>query len=594
MASLDRPEVYGEELLEPHAGAPRGPDQPETPRGGVARRRFPVFAFVTYVLVAVIALLILYPVLRTIIRAFYIDGGWDFSAYEKVLTAPWLPGVLLNTSFVVAAAGLLALVTASTFAWLNERTDARLGVLGDVMPLVPLLLPHIAMAIGWVFLASENIGFINSAIDSVFGPLGISFQVNVASWPGLIYVYALYFVPYVYLIVAAALRNVDSSLEEASRLSGASLWMTIRRVTFPSVKPALVGAMLLVVIVGFSLYSIPVVIATRARIDILSVRIIRMMTYDFPPKPDEAIVLATILLMGMVLVWLLYRRVTGTGHFAQLGGKATGRVTIELGPLRWPARIAMIGYLLSTSVLPMAALAVVALQPYWQATIRPSQFTLNSFRAVLIESPVTRDALRFSLSLGSGGGLIAMATAIVIALFIRRRGRLSESIDGITKLPAAFSNIVIAIGFLVAFSGPPFNLSGTLLILLLVYLVIYMPQASIAAGAAVAQIGSELTEASTMSGATEGRTFRRIIGPLVLPGAVAGWALVFVLMAGDLAASALLAGMNSPVIGFVILDIWEQGTFGALAALAFTVAAITTTVIAVAYSISRWLQRSWR
>jgi iron(III) transport system permease protein len=143
------------------------------------------------------------------------------------------------------------------------------------------------------------------------------------------------------------------------------------------------------------------------------------------------------------------------------------------------------------------------------------------------------------------------------------------------------------VGVLLAFSGPPFNLSGTLVLLLMTYIVIHMPEASIAANAAVAQVGKELLEASSTSGATEGRTFREILMPLTLPGMVSGWALLFVLMAGELTASALLAGARNPVIGFVILDIWEQGTFGTLAALAFSFTIITSSIVIIVTWLSR-------
>src|SRR5690606_31275424 len=205
----------------------------------------------------------------------------------------------------------------------------------------------------------------------------------------------------------------------------------------------------------------------------------------------------------------------------------------------------------------------VALQPYWLPVINPAVFTLDNFYNALIERPLTRMGFLHSLSLGVIGGLIGILLGAVIALYVRNtKGMGGRIVDGVTKLPAALSHIVIGVGILLAFSGPPFNLSGTLVLLLITYIVIHMPEASIAANAAVAQVGKELLEASNTSGATQGMTFREVLLPLTLPGLVSGWALLFVLMAGELTASALLAGARNPVIGFVILDIWEQGTFG--------------------------------
>jgi iron(III) transport system permease protein len=94
-------------------------------------------------------------------------------------------------------------------------------------------------------------------------------------------------------------------------------------------------------------------------------------------------------------------------------------------------------------------------------------------------------------------------------------------------------------------------------------------------------------EASAVCGASEGRTFLKVVLPLMLPGLIAGWALVFVLMSGEVTASSLLAGIGRPVVGFVILDVWEAGTFGNLAALAGTFAVLNIFVVLIALRLGR-------
>jgi iron(III) transport system permease protein len=552
------------------------------------RLRLTPFQALSAAVALLVVFFVVYPAVVMLVRVFYVDGQFNTEAFGRVLGTTWLVPTLINTAIAVLGGGTVAIVTASLFAWLNERTDARLKVIGDIMPIIPLLVPAVAMAIGWVFLASPGAGFINGALRAVFAPLGLNIQINVLSWPGVIFVYALYFVPYVYLIVAAAFRNIDPALEEASRLSGASMWMTLRRVSLPAIKPALIGASLLIVIVGLSLYSVPVVIANRAGIDILSVRILRSLNFEFPPRTDQAIVLSLFMLAAIAVVWMIQRRVTGSGNFATIGGKSARHVIVELGPWKWVARTFMFAYILFTSILPLAALLIVALQPFWRPVIDPSTFTLDNFYDALIGRPVTRAGLMHSLTLGIIVGIVGMLLATLMALYVKNAPRaIGRVVDGTMKFPAALSHIVIAVGFLLAFSGPPFYMSGTLVLLFIVYIILHLPEASIAATAAVSQVGKDLLEASETSGASQSRTFRKILLPLIVPGFVSGWALLFVLTAGELTASSLLAGIRNPVVGFVLLDIWEQGTFGTLAALAFTFTLITSTVVFVATLISR-------
>lgn len=545
------------------------------------------FSILSFSAAAIIVFLIVYPAAIMLGRVFLPQGVLDFSAFSQVMDETWLWPTLRNTLFVVLGAGACAVFTATIFAWLNERTDARLGLVGDILPIIPLLIPAVAMAIGWIFLATPGGGFINGFLRATLGQWGIPLQVNITSWGGVIFVYTLYFVPYVYLLVAAAFRNVDPALEEASRLSGASTWTTLRKVSFPAIKPALYGSALLVAIVGSTVYSIPVVVANRANIDILSVRILRSLTFEYPPRVGQAVALTAFLLVVIFVVWMIQQQVARAGRYATVGGKSAKHTVVPLGPWKWVARFFMILYLACTSVLPLAALLIVALQPFWNVNIDPANFTLDNFYNVLFQRPTTRLGFQNSLGLGFVGGLIAIGLGAMLALYVKRApAALGRTIDGITKFPAAISHIVIGVGFLLAFSGPPFNMAGTLILLLLCYIVLYMPEASIAANAAVSQVGNDLLESSAVAGASETRTFAKVIMPLVSPGLVAGWALLFVLMAGELTASALLAGTRNPVIGFVLLDIWEQGTFGALAALAFSFTIVTSTIVLIALKLT--------
>lgn len=557
---------------------------------GVRSGRFSIspFAVFSWVLSAGIVFLIVYPLARMVMRTFFRDGAFDPSSIAAVMTAPWLQVTLTNTFILVIAHGVLAIIIGALFAWLNERTDARLGLIGDVLPLVPLLLPAIALAIGWIFLASSGAGFINGWIAATLGKVGLGFRLNIISWPGLVFVYTLHAVPYVYLIVGAALRNLDPALEEASRTSGAGTFRTFWRVSMPAIKPALIASGLLVVIMGLSHYSIAIIIANRAQIDVVSVRVMRLLTVDNPPRLDEATVISVFLLLTVAVIWTLQRKVMAKGAFATIGGKGSQQTLVKLGRWRWLAWFLMGLYILCAAVLPLLGLLVVALQPFWTSTIDPSVFTLDNFRRVLIQTTQTREAFQNSIMLGAVGGFIAMFVAAVVVLYSRvAPPAIGRFLDGITKLPAALSHLAIAVGFLVAFAGAPFYLGGSLLMLLLVYIVVNMPEASITATAAASQVGNELVEASRTSGASEGRTFRRVVIPLMLPGLISGFALVFVLISGEVTASSLLAKVGTPVIGFVLRDIWEMGTFGNLAALAGAYAVMNIIVVLIALKIGR-------
>lgn len=560
------------------------------------RLRLDLFGVVGWTVAAALLVLIVYPLVSTLVREFVVAGALNPEPMRKVLADPQFYISTRNTGTVLLTAGTAALLIAAVFAWLNERTDARFGIISDVLPLVPLLIPPIALSVGWVLLAQERAGFLNGFLQYLLTFVGVEVTegpLRIGTWPGMLFVYTIAFVPYAYLVLAAALRNMDTSLEEASRMSGAGAWYTLRKVSLPAILPAMASAALLVVIVGVSFFSIPRTIGSLGRIDTVSVYIVRL-TATFPSRLDEAVAVSLLLLLFVGVAWVLHQRVLAVSRQVTIGGKSGNVTVVRLGKWRWLARAVMVLYLIAVSALPFAALVVVSLQPFWQPAIDVSQLSLDNIRDFFfLADSRPRDALFNSIRLGLIGATLAMTVAgILIAYGHERKGYRKNLIEGVTKVPGAISNLVIGVAILVALGGPPFNLRGTLLILLLAYLVIYMPQASIAAEAARSQVGDELLEASAISGAAKFRTTRSVLFPLMRPGLLAGWALVFVVVAGDLTASAILAGPGNVVVGSIFLQIWETGRFPNLGALGTAICVTTASVVTISLALGRRRQRS--
>lgn len=565
--------------------------------GGVRRSRPPVLASrsrptlvfrgLAVLLVAVLCVLVVVPLV--LVSADELVGA-ESSPLAEIFADGRAVSVLTTTLLVVVGSTLIATVVGAIFAWLNERTDADLGRARDVLPILPLLVPPLAGAIGWVLLASPGPGFLNVALRGIVSTVGIEVglegPLNIFSWYGLTFVYVLYLVPHVYLTVSAALRNLDPSLEEASRISGAGALRTVWRVTLPAVAPAIAGGALLALVFGIALFSVPILIATPAGIDVLSVIIVRLMTFGFPPEVGQAIAYGAIMVVLIGAALLSQAIVLKRGRQATIGGKAARSSRFELGRWRAPARGAMYLYLASTSVLPLLALVVVSLQPFWSASIDPSNFSLESYVDALGDN--SGAAFRNSLLLGVLGATIAMLLAAVVAFSTHRMSRpIAKTIEGITKMPGAFSHVVLAVAFVAVFVGPPFQLQGTLLLLFIGYLVVYLPQASVSAESAMGQIGDELIEASAISGGSDFRTFRRVALPLMTPGLTAGWVFVFVLMAGDVTMSVLLASTQTPVVGFVMIDLFANGTYPLLAAMGVIISLASSAVVISALALSR-------
>jgi iron(III) transport system permease protein len=540
------------------------------------------------------AALIAYPLIRVLMRLFVVDGQLDLAPIQETFQQDGLWSVVKNTFVAVGISSVLGLLLGSTFAWLTERTDATLGRVTALLPIAPYLVPPIAGGIGWTLLLSEKAGYLNGIFRWLLDLVGIHLEtgpLNIYSWWGLIALYTMYQIPYAYLMVAAGLRNSDPTLEEQARVSGSGPAKTFLTVTLPALRPSLGAALMLMVWFGFSFYSVPAVIGTQSDIAVLPVRIVQLLNFTYPPKTGVAVGMSLFLVVTVGLAWYAQARILRSNRHAAIGGKARRHTRRPLGRWRLPAQLLLASYLLGVVVLPLAAFIMVSLSGFWTLHIQWDSLSLEPLRKSLLDDPVAMKALSTSLRLALTGATIGILVAAVISLAVKRGVAGRRFIDGVVKIPAVFSPVVIALGFILAFSGRPFMLNGTFWILLLCYIVLFIPQATVSADAAAAQVGEELSEASRVSGADQNKTFWRINLPLMMPGLLSGWALLFVWMVGELNASAILAGTRTPVIGFRIFDVFTQGNYASLSALVLALTVLNTAVVAIAFWLGRWWSR---
>lgn len=562
------------------------------------RDRASSFDLLRAALAAIVVLFVFVPLARLVVRLFYVDGSFNGDAFRRAFQDPDLAVTLGHTALVVLSSTLLATIAGTILAWLNERTDAAIPLASRALPLMPLLLPPIAGAIGWTMLASPVTGLLNVWIRNGLSIVGIDLDrgpLDIYSWWGVVLVYTITLIPYVYLTVAAALQQLDPSIEEASRISGCSPFRTFIHVTTPAVRPAITAGALLAFMIGITTVSVPTVLASNAGLEILSLRIVRLAAFTYPAQLDEALVLSLILVACITVGWALQRRTIRGASYARLSGQARRNQPIRLTRgKRLTVRIAMVLFLVIVSILPLTALVLSALQPFWSPRITWSRLSLRNFREVFFDDRMARSAMQNSLLLAVVGATIGIVVAAMLATYIHdRRGEPGARIvESATKVPATVSHLVVGLAFLITFAGSPVRLAGTTLLLLITYLVLCLPQATISSSGARDQVPAELLEAARLGAVPATSIFRRILLPLMSPGLTAGWTLLFVIIIGEISASAMLAGRRNPVIGFVIMEQWGgTGTIGKLSAIALVVAFVSFVAVTVVFGLSHRLAR---
>ena len=251
--------------------------------------------------------------------------------------------------------------------------------------------------------------------------------VHIFTWPGLLMLYFLEIMPVVYVIVGAAYRSTNSSLEEAARINGSGVLKTFITVSVPIVRPAILLSMLLASVLAIGIYSIPAIVGSTAKIPTLSVHLVRLLNGEFPPRIEQAAVISLFLIAIFGAFWIFQQRLTAFGRHAQIGGQGLKSASILLSrPTQIIARTAMLAYIVLISVLPIVALLLVALQPYWTPEVDLRVLSFENFTP-LFEDAQSRAAIVNSMMLGIVGSLITLlASAVVMVYAVNTGGHAGE------------------------------------------------------------------------------------------------------------------------------------------------------------------------
>lgn len=452
-------------------------------------------------------------------------------------------------------------------AWISERTNTPLKKVFLVMALIPFIIPGILSTIAWILLLSPKIGLVNLAVKELLGLESAPF--NIYSMGGMIWAEAIHLYPLVFLLMSAAFRNMDTSLEEASLTAGSSTFTTFRRVTLPLMRPAMFSVLLVMFIRGIEAFEVPALVGVPAKISVFTTKIF-LAIHQFPSDFGLAGAYAVTLLAISTAGVLLYQRVTRKEEsYATVTGKGYRPRVIDLGGWKYVTCISAALIFFLAVVLPLFVLLWSSFIPYYGVPSRElmAKLTLSNYQYIL-NYPLALTAFKNSFYLSVGSATLVMLLTSVIA-WITVKSKIPGRIflDNMAFIPIAMPGIVLGVSLIWVYLTLPIPIYGTIWVLLLAYMTKFMPYGIRAASASMIQINKELEEASFASGGTWFQTFRKVILPLLMPGFVAGWIYISIISLRELSTSILLYSYNSTVLSIMAFDLWEGGQYTYVTAL---------------------------
>lgn len=482
--------------------------------------------------------------------------------------------IFWNTVVVAAAATVMAIVFGFVMGWILSRTNvpAR-GALEQLMAL-PYYVTPLMGALAWSLIGSPSGGMVNQVWRALGGS---SHLIDVTTPYGIAWVMALFEGSVAFVMIGAVMKSMDPALEEASQVLGAGRIRTMIRITLPLVLPGVLGAAIFVFAEMLGSFSAALVLGLPARFYVVTTAMYQLVS-QYPPRfPTAAAMGVSLFAVMFVMVWI-YRRVVRDRSFVTITGKAFRPRAMDVGSLRWPLWGICIAYLAIAVVLPILTLLYASLQHLATAFPSAKNFTLDNYRTALSLDAV-RSALWNSLLLGLGTATIGVGLMGFLSWMIYR-SRLpgAGAIEYLLMFPQAVPRLVFAFGMLWAWLVFPIPIYGTLWLLLIAYLTVFLPLGIRTISGVMLQIDKSLEESAQMCGAPWSYRMRTVTMPLLRPGLIAAWLLLFIASVRELGASILLMGPKAKVITPAIVESW----FSTSTELTSAMALLQTLAVAIA------------
>lgn len=484
-------------------------------------------------------------------------GTFNLDGYANLATAENLQA-LLNTIALSFVKTVLSIALAILLAWIVARTDTPGRAVLEVLITLPFFIPPILTATAWAMLGNAQVGTINLVWRALTG--GDGTLVDVYSYGGIVWHMMQYSTPFIFLFVVDAFRAMDPSLEESSRMSGATRWQTFWRITFGLMLPVTTSAFLLSFIRGMESFESAVFFGTPVGIKVLTTQIFDLITQRAQPDYQSATAMGFASLALMFLLLVLQNRLLRGKSFITVTGKAYSPNVTRLGRLRWLTFAICVAFFVFTVALPVGQLLLSSFFQFF-GFYQLDMLTLEHYRNVW-ENRQFWGAFGNTMLLGFLGATATMVLGGIVAYIVTRTSWTGRRlIDVLAWLPWMMPGMVLGIGFLWGFAILPHAIPiyGTLWALLLAYVALGTPVAVRVASGAFAQIAKDIEECSRVHGAGWWQTMGRILVALAWPAFAVGWVLIFFGIMRELSASILLYVPDTEVLSVVMLKMWNGG-----------------------------------
>jgi iron(III) transport system permease protein len=552
------------------------------------RPRFNWQPVISAAIVVVVAFLVLLPIVFLVEESLNVGDPMAFPPRQFGI-ANYIAmfdediNVLVNTVEIAVMATIMAILIGFSLAWILTRTNVRGREFLERLMELPYYMTPLVGALAWAVIAGPKSGFVNQLWHAAGGTGDI---VNVYGHFGIAWIMALFEGTVAFVMISASMKSMDPALEESARVMGASKLRTMLTVTLPLVMPGVLGATLFVFAEMLGSFAAALVIGIPARIYVITTAIWDS-TLSYPPDYGRASAMGLSLFVVMFGTLTFYRWRINKGSYATITGKAFRPRPMDMGRLTWVLLGVCLLYIALAVVLPLAALILTSLQRFATVILSQAQWTIANYQTALALGPI-RVAIGNSLLLGFGVASIGVILmALLVWIIYRSRIRGSGAIEYLVMFPQAVPRLVFGLALLWAWLNIPIPIYGTLWLLALAYLTVMLPLGVRTLAGVVLQIDKSLEECARVCGAGWAYQMRTVTLPLLRPGILAAWLLIFMACVRELGTSVFLMGPDARVIGPSIVAAFASSGTELTAAMALIQTGTVVLALVILFRLTR-------
>ena len=538
------------------------------------------------VILVVVAFLVIFeviPLSYLLIRSLFPKGSFSLDSFKRVYTYDLNWTALINTVVISGLTTIFGVILAFPLAFLVGRTDMYGKKFFRTLFVTTYMVPPYVGAMAWLRLLNPNAGVLNKFLMQIFNLPKAPF--NIYTVGGIVWVLTCFYYPYAFITISRAMEKMDPSLEEASKISGASPIKTLMTITIPMMTPSIIAAGLLVFVASASAFGIPSIIGAPGQIYTVTTRIIDFVHIGSEEGLNDAMVLAVFLMAIANIVLYITTFVIGKRQYITMSGKSTRPNIVELGKWRMPITVIISIFSFFVVILPFVTVALTSFTVNMGKPIGLSNMSMSAWNKVFSRASIL-SSTKNSIIAGLAAAFFGIVISCIMAYLLQRTNVKGKRIpDFLITLGSGTPSVTIALALIISMSGKfKINIYNTLTIMIIAYMIKYMLMGMRTVVSAMSQVHPSLEEAAQISGANWLRMLKDVTLPLIGASIVAGFFLIFMPSFYELTMSTLLYSSNTKTIGY---ELYIYQTYHSQQVASALATAILLFVIIVNYLLNK-------